>query len=217
VSAARTVWVVEDSEVLRESLRLVLDAEPGLACPLAVESCEEALAALAEDPPPDLVLMDIGLPGIDGIEGTRRIRSLSPATAVVILTVHDDDERVFAAICAGASGYLLKPTAPERIAELVRLVERGGAPINPFIARRMLEVFQRRLPAAPAPEEGYGLSPREREVLELLVDGLTMRQIAEREQLSYHTVDKHLRNVYAKLHVRSRSKAVAKAVREKLV
>jgi DNA-binding NarL/FixJ family response regulator len=211
----QVVWIVEDNAKLRRDLAVLIDAELDLCCPVAVSCCEEAFAALDEDPPPDVVLMDLGLPGMSGIEGTARLHSLSPATRIVVLTVHAEDESVFAAICAGACGYLLKPSPPESIVAAVRQAASGAAPMNAYIAAKVLAMFARLAPAR-GPDE-YGLTAREREILQLLVDGLTMRHIAQRLAVSYHTVDTHLRNIYAKLHVRSRSGAVAKALREKLL
>lgn len=207
------VWLVEDNALLRDGLESVLDAADGLACPVAVDRVEAAEAALDAGHRPDIVLMDIGLPGVDGIEGARRLRDRVPSARVVILTVHEEDENVVAAICAGASGYLLKPTSPERIVEAVRQVMAGAAPINGFIAGRVLTLLARL--ASPGPD--YGLTPREHETLELLVAGLTMKEVAARLDVSYHTVDTHVRHVYAKLHVRSRGGAVAKALRERIV
>lgn len=210
------VWLVEDNDLYRRSLADLLSAAGDLACPLSVGSCEEALAALDAGEVPDLVFMDIGLPGMSGIEGTRRIRSLSPASRVVMLTVHEEDDKVFEAICAGASGYLLKSASADRIVEAVRQVVRGAAPINGQIATKMLRLFSGLAPREPTPDE-HGLSPREREILQHLVDGMTMKQIAGRLGVSYHTVTTHVRNIYEKLHVHSRGGAVSKAIREGLV
>jgi len=211
-----TVWVVEDNRILRENLAELIAEQPEMSCPLAMRSCEEFLAALEDGGLPDVVLMDLGLPGASGTEGIRRIHSLSPSTQVIVLTIHEEDEKVFEAICAGASGYLLKPSPPPKILEAIREVRRGAAPINAFIARKMLSMFGR-LPSSRPAGDDYGLTAREREILQLLVDGLTMKKIAGRLNLSYHTVGNHLRNIYHKLHVRSRSSAVAKALREDLV
>jgi len=211
-----TVWIVEDNPMLRRHLAALVDEQPGMACGLAVESCEDFLAALEEDRVPDVVLMDLGLPGKSGTEGIVHIQSLSPATKVIVLTIHEEDEKVFDAICAGASGYLLKPSPPAKIVEAIVQVSQGAAPINAYIASKMLSMFSRLSPPRTDREE-YGLTPREREILQLLVDGLKMRQIAGELNLSYHTVGNHLRNIYHKLHVRSRSSAVAKAIREELV
>ena len=210
------VWIVEDNRMLRANLAALIDERPGMSCALAVDSCEDFLIALDHDPVPDVVLMDLGLPGRSGIDGIVRIQSVSPATKVIVLTIHEEDEKVFEAICAGASGYLLKPSPPEKILEAIEAVQRGAAPINPYIAGKMLSMFSRLSPPRPA-DEDYGLTPREREILQHLVDGMTMKVIAGELNLSYHTVGNHLRNVYRKLHVRSRSSAVAKALREDLV
>ena len=210
------VWVVEDNDLLRDSIQTVLESAPGVACPIAAASCEEALAALYEEPEPEVVLMDIGLPGISGIEGARQLRSRAPSSRVVMLTVHDDSEHVFQALCAGASGYLLKPSSADQIVAAIRDIERGAAPINGTIARKILELFSRLAPSKPRGAD-YGLTPREQEILHLLVEGLTMRRIADHLGVSYHTVDTHIRHLYDKLHVHSRSKAVAKALQEQLV
>ena len=210
------VWVVEDNRMLRESLADLLNEQSDIRCPLAVGTCGDFLAALDIDKPPDIVLMDIGLPDASGIEGVARIGSVSPASKVIILTIHAEDQKVFDAICAGASGYLLKPSDPARILEAVRDVQRGAAPINPFIARKMLGLFARLAPPRMS-ESDYGLTEREKTILQRLVDGLTMEQIAGSLGLSYHTIGNHLRNIYRKLHVSSRSRAVAKALKEDLV
>lgn len=210
------VWLVEDHRLLRDSLASVIEEQDGMECPVSVGTVEEMLARLEEGPAPDIVLMDLGLPGMNGIEGIRRLRSAAPVSRAIVLTVHEDNEKVFDAICAGASGYLLKPSTPDGVVQAIRQVEAGGAPINGYIAKKMLSMFTRIAPpAAPGPD--YSLTKREIEILELLVDGLTMSQIAGRLIVSYHTVDNHLRNIYEKLHVHTRSSAVAKALREGLV
>lgn len=210
------VWVVEDNDILRETLAELLSDQPDMQCTLAVESCEEFLHALDAGGAPDLVLMDIGLPGRSGVDGVARISSVSPATKVIILTIHAEDDNVFAALCAGASGYLLKPSSPEQIVGALRDVQQGAAPVNPHIARKMLALFARLAPRRPA-EHDYGLTAREKTILQSLVNGLTMEQIAADLGLSYHTIDNHLRNIYRKLHVHSRTLAVAKALREELL
>jgi len=215
-SDAVTVWLVEDNGFYRRGLAQLINETEGMRCPMAVADCEDALAALEEDPGPDIVLMDIGLPGMDGIEGTRRIRGLSPASRVIMLTVHEEDQKVFEALCAGASGYLLKPSPPSRILEAIREVQSGAAPMNGYIARKVLDMFGR-LAVDHARPQDYGLTPREKEILQQLVEGLSMKQIAAALDLSYHTVDTHLRNIYDKLHVHSRTSAVAKVFREKLL
>ncbi len=216
VSDRLTVWIVEDNRLLRENLAELVNEQPDLECPLAVESCEEFLAALDQGEVPDVVLMDLGLPGASGTEGLVRLHTISPATKAIVLTIHEEDEKVVEAICAGASGYLLKPSPPERIVDAIRQVRLGAAPINAFIANKVLAMFPRLVKPKP-PEDEYGITARERQILQLLVDGLTMKQIAVELKLSYHTVGNHLRNIYHKLHVRSRTGAVAKALREELV
>ncbi len=208
-----SIWIVEDQDLYRDTLqRLIGDAED-MVCAVAAASCEELLARLEKfGGVPDIVLMDIGLPGISGIEGAARIRELSPTTRVLMLTVHEERENVFDAICAGASGYLLKPTPSHEILRAIRDVSQGAAPINAYIARKLLDAFR-----AEGESPNYNLTRREKEILQCMVDGLLMKEIADRLFVSYHTIDTHIRNIYEKLHVRSRSLAVAKAIRERLV
>jgi DNA-binding NarL/FixJ family response regulator len=207
------VWVVEDNAFLRDTVSELLGTRPGMRCALAVGASEDALAALRRGKVPDVVLMDLGLPGIGGIEGIRRIKAASPSSAIVVLTVHEDDDRVFEAICAGASGYLLKPASAEEIVHGVEMAVHGASPMNAFIARRVLTMFAK----TARPRVDHGLTDREREILQLLVDDQSQKQIAQTLGLSPHTVDTHVRNIYAKLHVHSRSGAVAKALQERLV
>ena len=208
-----TIWIVEDNDLLRESIAHVINQTPGLCCPLDVATCEEALAALDDGAVPEVILLDIGLPGMSGIDGIAPIHARSPSTQVLMLTVHEDRDNVFEALCAGASGYLLKPASPARIVEAIEDIRRGGSPMSAQIARKVLDMFTR----LAVPQKDYGLSQREREVLHLLVDGLTQKRIAEHLFLSEHTINTHIRNIYAKLHVHSRSGAVAKALRERLI
>jgi DNA-binding NarL/FixJ family response regulator len=206
-------WLVEDNDVFRRATVSLLERTTGISCPMAVPTVEEALAAMDRLEPPDIVLMDIGLPGMSGIEGARLIAARSPSTRVVMLTVHEEDEKIFQAICAGASGYLLKPTSADGVVAALREVYGGAAPINSHIASRVLEMFSR----LAVPRTDYGLSAREKEILELMAEGLTLKQIAARLIVSFHTIDTHTRNIYAKLHVHSRSGAVAKALKERLI
>lgn len=210
------VWIVEDNRLFRQGLAALVAEAEDMACPVAVESAEEAIEKVDEGSVPDIVLMDIGLPGMDGIDGTREIRSRVRAARVIMLTVQEEDDSVFRAVCAGASGYLLKPLPAEEIVDAIREVEQGAAPMNGYIARKVLDMFSR-YTVAPTEADAYRLTPREREILSLLVEGSTMKQIANRLGVSYHTIDTHLRSIYDKLHVHSRSAAVAKALRERLL
>jgi len=209
----KTIWIIEDHAAFRRTLARVLNSELGLKCPRDFDSCEKALAALARDDAPDLILLDVGLPGMSGLEGIRLIKEKSPKSLVVILTVFEDDEKVFQAICAGASGYLLKTSSATDITQALRDALDGGSPMNPRIARRVLEMFSRL-----APKQGdYGLSDREKEILQLMVTGLIKKEIADKLSLSIHTVDTYLRRIYEKLEVNTRTGAVAKALKEGLV
>ena len=208
------VWLVEDDDLFRETIFHVVNFAEDMRCERAFGACEEALAALEQEDAPDVLLMDVGLPGLSGIEGVARVRERAPTTGVIMLTVHEDADRIFDALGAGATGYLLKPSSALQITDAIRSVRQGGAPINPQIARKVLDVFTRQQRPADDP---YGLTARERETLQHLVDGLTYKEIAGRLFVSYHTIDMHVRNIYAKLHVCSRSKAVAKALRDRLL
>jgi len=211
-----TVWIVEDHIALRATLREALAGEPGVAHVEAFASCESVLAALSvsnTQRAPAVILMDIGLPGMSGLEGLRRFKQVVPTAQIVMFTVFDDPERIFEAVCAGASGYLLKSEPLERIVAAVKEVQCGGAPMTPEIARTILDRFSQLRPAKSDAE----LSEREREVLRLLAEGLTKKEIAVRLGLSLHTVDNYVRRIYAKLHVNTLGGAVAKALREGLV
>lgn len=207
------VWIVEDNVYFRDTVFELIERQTHMRCTLAAGSCEEALRALGDGRLPDIVLMDLELPGMSGIEGIIRLRAISPSTHVIVLTVHEEDDSVFDALCAGALGYLLKPASSDRIVSAVETAVSGGAPMNAFVARKVLAMFTQRV----RPRGNYGLTSRELEILELLVEAHSQKQIAGRLFLSPHTVDTHLRNIYAKLHVHSRSAAVAKALQERLI
>lgn len=211
------VWLIEDDALFRDTVATVLGAAEGMECTGRFVTCEEALDALSADDRrddqdllPDVILLDIGLPGMGGLEGIPRLRAAAPHAEIVILTVHEDSDRVFDAISRGASGYVLKPSTAEGIVRAVRAAHRGESPITPRIARRILDRFK-----GTPPE--YGLSDREREVLELMVTGMTKRAMAEALSLSVHTIDQHVRHIYTKLDVNTRGLAVAKAVGEGLL
>lgn len=208
-----TVWLIEDHKTYGERLMRALNRLEGIRCEQRFTACEDAYAALHEMPPPAVLLLDVGLPGVSGIEGIARLRQLAPRMAVIILTVFEDDDKIFKAICAGASGYLLKTSGTEDIAEAIRSAVAGGSPINPRIARRVLEMFSKANP----PQKDYGLTPREMDILKLLVDGRTIKDAAAQLGIGYYTADEYIRSVYEKLQVRSRGSAIAKAVKEGLV
>lgn len=165
---------------------------------------------------PDVGLMDIEMPGMDGVEATRFIHEKFPAVKVLIQTVFDDDEKVFKAICAGASGYILKSTTPSKLIESIAEVYNGGAPMSPGIASRVLRLFQKIAPQAQATDE-EDLSKREKEILSLMVDGYSFKEIAEKSFISYETVRTHVKSIYRKLHVASSTEAVVKALRQGIV
>lgn len=207
------VWLIEDHKTYGERLARALNRLDGIACPRRFTACEDAFAALTSETPPHVLLLDVGLPGINGIDALARLRQLAPMTAIVILTVFEDDDKIFRAICAGAAGYLLKTSSTEDIAAAIRSAATGGSPINPTIARRVLDMFSQANP----PQKDYGLTPREKEILQHLVQGQSTKEAAARLEISYHTADGYIRDIYEKLQVNTRSGVVAKAVKEGLV
>jgi DNA-binding NarL/FixJ family response regulator len=207
------VWLIEDNTTFRRAVARVLDQSGDIHCSGAFGRCEDALAALSRDPTPRLILLDVGLPGMSGIDGIALLRKQAPGALILVLTVFDDDEKIFRAICAGACGYLLKTSASGDLIQAIREALDGGAPMNARIARRVLDMFAKLAP----PRGDYGLSPREKEILEATVQGRTKKEIAALLDLSFHTVDSHLRHIYQKLEVNTRTGAVAKALKEKLV
>lgn len=200
------IGIVEDNRGVRETWAKLVATEPGLEVVGSFSSGEEALERFPLLHP-DVVLMDICLPGITGIECTARLKTVLPGTQILVVTVYTDNEHLFDALKAGASGYLLKCTDREELIESIREVMAGGAPMSGSIARRVIEVFRAPV-AAPSPSDS--LSTREREILALLAEGLVAKDVARRTSLSYQTVRVHLRNIYEKLHVHSRAEAVAK-------
>lgn len=206
------LWIVEDDTQFGNQLEELINMSDAFLCTHVFHSCEPAVEMLRRRDPPDLVLMDIGLPGMNGIDGIRTIRQISPEVKIVMLTVFEDTNTIIQAISNGATGYLLKGSSLEAIVESLRSILAGGAPINPHIARKILDVFSK-----PIPQSDYGLTPREREVLGYLVEGLQKKHIADKMFITFHTVDKHLRNIYSKLQVPSRSVAIAKVLKENLL
>jgi DNA-binding NarL/FixJ family response regulator len=210
---AINVMIIEDDDTYRESLQAAINASQNLACPFACESCEEALEILEKDFAPEILLLDIKLPGISGIEGIPKFKAFSPATHIIMLTVFDDDDLIFNAVCRGAEGYLLKSATPRQIYESIQNVMCGGAAMTPTIAGKVLKMFTQ----YAEPKGEYDLTMREKEILQLLVDGHSKKHLADRLCISLYTVDTHLKNIYAKLHVHSQIDVIAKALKEHLL
>lgn len=207
------VAIVEDLVEVREGLMALINRAAGFECLNGYRTMEEALAQL--DPAvTDVVLTDLGLPGMSGTEGIRILRERHPDLCILALTIYADEDDVFDALCAGASGYLLKNTPPERLLESLREVAAGGAPMSPEVARRVVQLFRAIRP--PARAECH-LTPQETELLRLLVEGHHYKTAADAMGISVNTVSFHLKNVYAKLQVHSKSEAVARALRDRLV
>jgi DNA-binding NarL/FixJ family response regulator len=200
------VSIVEDNDKLRGTLARVLDRADGFKCVSQHGSAEDALKELVRVKP-DVVLMDINLPGINGVECVRQLKQLAPTMLMIMLTVYEDTENIFNALAAGASGYLLKRTSSTELLEAIREVKRGGSPMTTHIARKVVQSFQSTAPAASATEN---LSQREQEVLDLLSQGFLYKEIAEKLSIGYETVHTYVRRIYEKLQVRTRTEAVAK-------
>jgi DNA-binding NarL/FixJ family response regulator len=210
MSKTITVSLVDDEADLREHIGGYLQAAGGFKCKSVYASAEEALQHLPQDKP-DVVLMDINLGGMDGIECVRLLKTLMPEAQVLMLTVFEDTDKIFRALAAGASGYLLKRLSPSKLLDAIREVRDGGSPMSASIARKVVQSF-RVIPAHG--DETMDLSQREREVLNGLAEGLAYKQIADQLAVSIHTVRNYIRRIYEKLHVRSRTEAVAKFLRK---
>jgi len=210
---AITVAIVEDNENLRLGTTFVLKSSQAFEVVGSYDSAEKLLEEFDEIRP-DVVLMDIELPGMSGIEATEIIKKEHQHVQIVMLSVFSDDDNVFRAICAGACGYVAKPVMPNQVLDLVEQAFAGASPMSPHIARKVLEMFRQHL---PPPKADYNLTPREMEVLELLIQGFDNKMIAEKLFLSTFTIRAHIRNIYDKLHVHSKSQAVAKALNERVI
>ncbi len=201
-----TVAIVEDNAALANGLRKIVESSDDFQCLGVWTSGEDALPKI-DAFRPQVILMDINLPGMSGIEATARLKQHLPETQVVMVTVYRDHDKIFAALKAGASGYLLKRSTPAEVRDAIRDVLSGGAPMSAEIARRVVEAFHQ---PAREPQEEINLSPRETEILELLCEGLANKEIAHRLGISTETVRVHLKHIYEKLHVRSRTEAAMK-------
>ncbi len=209
------VWIVEDNSVYRRGLARTLSLAPGISCGRQFDRAERLFTALREEAP-DVVLLDVQLPGMDGISALTEIRKTNLELRTVILTSFDDSDKIFRAVCAGASGYLLKSARKEEIARAIREAFEGGAPMTPSVSRKVLDQFTSGKMAGGEPGD-YALTDREKDLLRLMADGLVKKEIADHLNISVHTVNTHIRSIYEKLHVNTNTGAVAKAIREDIV
>ena len=207
-----TIWIVEDDTSFRWTLKRLLNQKENITCDRVFSSCPQLFKAVETEPHPDLILMDLGLPGMGGVEGIRKLSTLAPKITVVVLTVFEEKKTVFQALDAGAAGYLLKTATGPEIIRGLKQVFMGGAALSPSVAKLVLEQFHK-----PSPSQDFHLTEREIDVLEELAKGLAIKEIADVLSISRHTVATHLEKIYAKLHVQSQSGAVAKALRSGII
>lgn len=209
------VFAFDDSEDRRESLKYLVQMCDDMEWLGSDENAASA-ASIVKEKKPDIVLMDIQMPEVDGLQGLAEIKKSSPHVIVLMQTIFEDDDKVFAALRLGASGYILKKSAPEKFIDAIRDAYHGGAPITPSIATKVLTYFNS-LTKTTAVKEDYNLTTREKEILSLLVDGLSYKMIGDKLSISFFTVNNHIRHIYEKMHVHSQSEAVSKALKEKLL
>ena len=207
------VVIFEDNYLLRESLYQLINGTPMLSCAGAFANCEDILLTIQKTMP-QVVLMDIQMPGITGVEAVKIIKQHFPEIKIIMQTVVEDDDKIFESICNGASGYLLKSTTPARLLQAIEEVNEGGAPMTPSIAQKVLDKFRRQSPVFA--KELSDLSDREKEILNCLVEGMSYKMIASSCKISIDTVRFHIRNIYEKLHVGSKSEAVIKAMKGRM-
>lgn len=208
-----SVAIIEDRREIRDGLAALINGSDGYRCSGSFRSMEEALERIGRDLP-DVALVDIALPGMSGIEGIRLLKERYEKVLLLMLTVYDDDDRIFDALCAGACGYLLKKTQPARLLESLKEAVAGGSPISPEVARRVVTLFQT---IRPSERAEYKLTPHETRVLKLLVDGHNYKTAAKELGVTVNTISFHMRRVYEKLQVHSKSEAVSKALRSRIV
>jgi DNA-binding NarL/FixJ family response regulator len=204
------IGIVEDNKKIRDLIQRYLDMQKEMDCPVAVDSVEEMLEYLEEHQKPDVILMDIQLPGMSGIKGMEIIKSKYPEVEIIMLTIYHDSHKIFDSLKAGASGYLLKHTSLPEIKESIENLMKGGAPMSPQIARKVISHFNEE---APKKNEDSMLTNREQDIVNGLVDGLSYKLIADRFDISIDTVRAHIRNIYKKLHVNSKAEVIAKSLR----
>ncbi|RMD48500.1 MAG: DNA-binding response regulator [Ignavibacteria bacterium] len=209
------VVIIEDNHTIREGLAALINGTEGYSCVGAYPSCEKFFSALPTLEI-DVALMDIALPGMNGIEGVKKLKELRPEVSTLMLTIYEDNKVVFDALCAGACGYLVKKTPPIRLLEAIKEVYEGGSPMSSHIARQVITLFQKTQSKSTGENESE-LSDREKDVLNGLAEGNNYQEIAEKMFISVDTVRHHIRNIYKKLHVHSQSQAVAKAIRKGLI
>jgi DNA-binding NarL/FixJ family response regulator len=207
------VAVFDDNKTWRDMLEMYINSTPGMQCTGTFEDCRQVVKNIKQDIP-DVVLMDIDMPHVDGIDGLQLIKKQFPSVKILMQTVFDQDEKIFDAIRAGADGYLLKKTPPEKIMDAISELLDGGAPMTPTVARQVLQLFSGK---TKKPQTGFDLTGREHEILALLVRGLSYKMIAAKICISFPTVNSHISNIYKKLHVNSGTEAVAKAIEQGLV
>lgn len=210
------VAVFDDNLKRRDSLNTLIDLMEGMECVGTYVDCSNVLKDIKESRP-DVVLMDIDMPNVNGIEGVKIIRTKYPDLKILMQTVFEDDDKVFAAVCAGADGYILKEANPMRLMDAIKEVLEGGAPMTPTIARKVLQLFSKQNQPAKEEEKAFDLSKREQEILNFLVRGYSYKMIADECHISYPTVNTHVTNIYRKLQVQSVAGAVSLAIREGLV
>jgi len=203
-----SVAIIEDDQEVREAICNFLNSQPDLSCELAEESVELFLRRRSEENAPEVILMDIGLPGMSGISGIKLIKEKHPEIDIIMLTVHNDPHKIFQSLCAGASGYLLKTTPFVQIKQSIEELNAGGAPMSPQIARRVIEYFH---PLESSKTESP-LTEKEKEVVLGLVDGLSYKMIADKQHITVHTVRTHIKHIYSKLHVHSKADVIRKSL-----
>lgn len=209
----KEIWIIEDNAAYSAMVRTILNESEIFRCEREFISAEDAIKELSRNNSPDVILTDINLPGMSGTEGIKKIKAISGDIEIIVLTVFDDNEKIFEAICNGANGYLLKNSAPEEILSAIETVVDGGSSINAGLARKVFTMFT----SMKQTENSYGLTKRENEILNYLVDGKTASEIAKITFTSVQTVQTHIKNIYTKVHVNTRSGLVSKALREGLV
>ena len=208
------VAVFDDNQPRRELLQMLLNNTAGIQCTGAWEDCREVIKKIVQEVP-DVVLMDIDMPHINGIEGLQLIKAQFPKVKILMQTIFEDDDKIFSAICAGADGYILKKTPPAKLIDAIMEVMNGGAPMTPTVAKQVLLLLNNKNKKSQVSE--FNLTDREQEILSMLVKGLSYKMIAEQCNISYSTVNTHIKHIYEKLHVNSGIEAVTKAIEQKIV